>query len=116
VLILLAAGVAQRAINLVRPDWNWLLPAARLATNVVGLALLYFLQSAYPYVTVAAPAAAEQATTMASQLNDFVWWVLVGIAPFYFLTYIGIWGFYVAQHVCYALRRRQGGAPHGARA
>jgi hypothetical protein len=116
VLILLVAGIAQRAINLARPDWNWLLPTARLATNVGGLAMLYFLQAAHPYVAVAAPAATEPLTTQASQLNDFIWWVLVGIAPFYFLTYVGIWGWYVAQYVCYVLRRRQAGSPHGARA
>jgi hypothetical protein len=116
VLILMVAAVAQRAINLVRPDWNWLLPAARLTTNGAGLVMLYFLQAAHPYVAVAAPVASEALTTRASQLNGFIWWMLVGVAPFYFLTFIAIWGWYFAQYVCYVLRRRQAGAAHGARA
>src|SRR4029077_19114135 len=37
VLFVLGVGIAQRAINLARPRWTWLLPIARLFANVVGL-------------------------------------------------------------------------------
>jgi hypothetical protein len=100
VMLLAAVGSAQRAINLVRPDWNWLLPAVRLTTNIAALALIYVTQAAYPYVAVADPAA------NAKGLNDLIWWALVGVAPFYCLTHIGIWGCLFAQHVGHYLRRR----------
>lgn len=108
VLLLMVAGVAQRAINLARPDWNWLPPASRLATSVVALALLYFMLSRYPYLAVADPAhATPQVSQLATGLNDLIWWALVGISPFYLLFYAGLNAWFCAQHVGYALRRRR---------
>ncbi len=53
VLLLLAVGLAQRAINLGRPLWSWLLPVARFLVNAGGLALQYPMIKSYPYVVVA---------------------------------------------------------------
>ncbi|HEU4687281.1 MAG TPA: hypothetical protein VFS23_02915 [Vicinamibacterales bacterium] len=107
-LAALLLGLAQRAINLVRPDWNWLLPALRLAANVLPLALLYFMQSRYPYIVVADPAnTPADVARGVTGLNDLIWWVLVGVSPFYFLTLGAINAWLCAQHVRYVLRRHR---------
>jgi hypothetical protein len=107
-LLALLLGVAQRAINLARPDWNWLQPVLRLAANVLPLALLYFMQSRYPYIAVFDPAnSPPDLAQRVTGLNDLIWWVLVGVSPFYLLTNAAINTWFCAQHACYALRRRQ---------
>jgi hypothetical protein len=53
VLLLLAIGTAQRAVNLARPLWSWLVPGARLLVNAAGFALQYPMIKSYPYVVVA---------------------------------------------------------------
>jgi hypothetical protein len=53
VLLLLAIGIAQRAINLARPLMSWLVPVARLIVNAAGFALQYPMIKSSPYVVVA---------------------------------------------------------------
>ena len=47
ILTLFLAGVAQRSVNLIRPDWNWLVPASRFIINVVSLSMLSLLPKGY---------------------------------------------------------------------
>ncbi|MBZ5617639.1 MAG: hypothetical protein LAQ69_02720 [Acidobacteriia bacterium] len=54
ILLLLLAGLAQRFVNLVHPDWTWLLPATRLAVNGLGFAVLFFFRNSH-LVAVADP-------------------------------------------------------------
>ena len=49
ILLLLLAGVVQRAVNLIRPDWNWLPSVVRLIVNIMSLFMLYFLPANYSY-------------------------------------------------------------------
>ncbi len=73
ILLLLLAGVAQRAINLAYPGWNWLQPSVRLVVNIIGLGMLYFLLSGYPYILVEnAATAMSQAKRLASVLNAVI--------------------------------------------
>ncbi len=107
-LFALLLGLAQRAINLARPDLNWLQPAMRLVANVLPLALLYFMQSRYPYIVVADPVnTSADVARGVTGLNDLIWWVLVGVSPFYFLTLGAINAWLCAQHVRYVLRRHR---------
>lgn len=65
-MILLAlAGLAHQGVSLVRPQWTWLPPAARLLTAIVGLVVLNFIIDAagptlrgewHPFVVVATSA------------------------------------------------------------
>ncbi len=45
-------GMAQRLVNLFRPDWTWLPPITRVIVNLLGLAIVYSMIKAYPYVAV----------------------------------------------------------------
>jgi hypothetical protein len=109
VLLLMVAGIVQRGINLVRPDWNWLPPAARLAINVLALALLVVMASRSPYVAVADPdAAAPGVVQLARGLNGVIRWALVGVSPFYLVFNVGLHAWFCAQHIGDRLRRRCG--------
>jgi hypothetical protein len=44
ILTLLLAGLIQRSVNLIHPDWTLVLPATRLAVNGLGVATLYFFR------------------------------------------------------------------------
>lgn len=47
ILILMVAGVVQRAVNLAHPDWTWLPPATRLAVNTIGAAVLFLFRNSH---------------------------------------------------------------------
>jgi len=105
VLLLLLAGVAQRAVNYVRPDWNWLLPVTRLGINAIALALVYPMSRAYPYfVAVAGQAGAD---AVVRGLNTAGWWTLVAGFSVFFLSQIGVNGWQCLQHVRFLQRQRQ---------
>ncbi len=73
ILLLLLAGVAQRAINIVYPGWNWLQPSVRLVINIISLSMLYSLLNGYPYILVdSAATAMSEAARMASILNAVI--------------------------------------------
>jgi hypothetical protein len=111
VLLLILAGISQRAVNLARPDWNWLPPSWRLVTSLIGFGVLYFAFSRYPYVAIADPAHADmRLVQLVRGLNDLMRWALIGIAPFYLLFNVGLNGWFCWQHLAYARRRREAGA------
>jgi hypothetical protein len=111
VLLLILAGIAQRAVNLARPDWNWLPPSSRLVASLVGFGVLYFAVSRYPYLVLADAAHADvRMTELARGLNDLIRWALIGISPFYLLFNVGLNGWFCWQHLAYARRRRKPGA------
>ncbi len=52
ILLLLLAGASQRAVNVARPDWNWLLPTARFVVDGVSAVVMFFFRT-HPLVQVA---------------------------------------------------------------
>jgi hypothetical protein len=74
VLLVLAVGLAQRTATLLRPDWNWLQPPARVLTNGVALVLLALFLRAYPYVAVMPGTTVASASFDAGRLSDDIWW------------------------------------------
>jgi hypothetical protein len=108
ILLLLLAGVMQRIVNLLRPDWSWLQPAVRLAVNAVSLALLYFLLTGNPYVRVTdAATATPEAEQVAFAINKTIYWVLVfGFGIYWFIG--GSFDFWFCiKHARYRLSRRR---------
>ncbi|HKW62180.1 MAG TPA: hypothetical protein VJN89_06515 [Candidatus Acidoferrum sp.] len=61
VVVLAIAGLAQAAINLVRPQWTWLPPATRLVCNVAALVILRFILKTHSYVFVLVADSANRA-------------------------------------------------------
>jgi len=94
--VLLAAGIAQRALNLARPSWNALLPATRLFINAVALGLQYPMIRSYPYV-VLAPGAPERAhASVAHAFNGSILWGVLSWMWLYHLLSAGIYAWYCA--------------------
>ncbi len=108
ILLLLLAGVAQRVINLLYPELNWLQPVTRLATNGLGVAMVYPFLRSYPYVVVAgAVANVDAASRMARGVNEFLWWNVLASFGLYWLINAGINAWLCLQHARYVARRRR---------
>jgi len=106
VLLLLLAGVAQRAVNYARPDWNWLLPVTRLGINAVALFLVYPMSQAYPYfAAIGSPFGGGE--LVARGLNLTGWWTLVAGFSVYFLTQVVVNAWQCVQHARVFQRQRQ---------
>jgi hypothetical protein len=96
ILLLLAAGIAQRAVNLARPSWNVLLPATRLFINAVALGLQYPMIKSYPYV-VLGPAAPDPAHAyVANAFNGSILWGVLSWMWLYHLISAGVYAWYCA--------------------
>ena len=106
-LLLLLAGVVQRAVNYARPDWNWLLPVTRLGINTVALALVYPMSRAYPYFAAFAGDPSGVADSVARGLNATAWWTLVAGFSVFFFSQIALNGWQCVQHVRFLQRQRQ---------
>ena len=81
VIVLALGGLAQSAVNLVRPDWTWLRAATRLVSNVVVLIILRsILSKTYPFVTAIAGqgTAGAHYQTLASTVNICIAVALAG--------------------------------------
>jgi hypothetical protein len=93
-MILLAlAGLVRQCVSLMRPQWTWLLPAARLFNTVLGLVLVNFMIGAaaqtpngewHPYV-VAANSVANSA-----QMNRIAGIVNMSILLTLAVTWLGL--------------------------
>lgn len=107
VLLLMGVGIAQRAINIARPRWSWLLPPARLFANVAGLALQYPMIKSYPYVLVA-DGSKDQAhyTQVAQAFNGGILWGILSWLWMYLLVSAVIYAWYCLPHLRRLLRRR----------
>jgi hypothetical protein len=108
ILLLLLAGVAQRAMNLVFPSWNWLRPSVRLVVNIVSLSMLYSLLNAHPYVIVDNTiTATPEAEHFASGINTVIRAVLMFGFSIYWLINTSVLAWHCIKHVRYSLNRRR---------
>ena len=97
-LLLLVAGIAQRAINLVRPSWTALLPASRLMINAIALGLQYPLIKSYPYI-LAETGSSSHARTVAANFNLGIFWGVLSWMWIYHLIGAVIYAWYCAPHL-----------------
>lgn len=108
VFLLFLAGIAQRAVTLARPDWNWLLPTSRFVIDGVGAVLMFFLPL-HPLVVVS-PAAVDPAHAdhLAAIANNWLRWGLFG--PWLWI-YLGtsalVYAWYSRPHVRRFLQSRR---------
>jgi len=110
ILILLAAGIAQRAVNLARPRWSGVLPASRLLINAVALGLQYPMIQSYPYVLVASGASdVAHAQQVAAAFNGAILWGVLSWMWIYHLVSVVIYAWYCAPHVRRLMHRKQNG-------
>ena len=107
ILVLLVAGLAQRAINLVRPNWNSLLPTSRLLINAVALGLQYPMIKSYPYVLVAGGAKdVAHAQQVAAAFNGTILWGVLSWMWMYHLICAMFYVAYCVPHLRRLLHRK----------
>ena len=110
ILILLLAGIAQRVINLLRPNWNALLPTSRLLINAVALGLQYPMIKSYPYVIVASAAHdAAHMQQVAAAFNGGILWGVLSWVWLYHLICVVVYAWYCVPHLRRLLLRKHGG-------
>src|SRR6185503_15220684 len=95
-----------RAANYRHPEWNWLLPVARLGINAIGLALLYPIHLGYPYFA-AASGLSPGADALARGLSTIAWWVAVSGFSVFLASQIGLNGWMCFQHARFLQRQRE---------
>lgn len=106
ILLLFAAGLAQRAANYFHPEWNWLPPVTRLGINGIGLLLIYPIHLSRPYFTGAGLAGSGSAS-VAHALDVMMWWVAVPGFSVFLLTQIALNGWVCFQHARFHQRQRK---------
>jgi hypothetical protein len=100
VLLLLVAGIAQRGVNVARPSWQALLPAARLFINLAALGLQYPMIKSYPYVLVSSGAAdLAHAHRVADSFNGTILWGLLSWLWIYHLISAVVYAWYCMPHL-----------------
>ncbi|MBZ5681498.1 MAG: hypothetical protein LAO24_15465 [Acidobacteriia bacterium] len=102
VLLLFLAGMGQRALSAVRPDWKWLLPTSRTVISGVGAVVMFFFRT-HPLVVVDASAKdLAHAERLAVNTNNFLGWGLFG--PWLWI-YLGVGALFYAWYTRPHLRR-----------
>jgi hypothetical protein len=108
ILCLLSIGIAQRSINLIRPEWSWLVPMTRVAVNGVGLALQYPIMKSFPWVIVAAgatdPAGYGQ---LAQKFNVGIQYGVFGWLWIYLLINCAIYAWLCMPHIRRLIRQQR---------
>ena len=98
-LLLLVAGIAQRAVNLVRPSWTVVLPASRVLINAIALGLQYPMIKSYPYILVTNANDSAHARTVAANFNLGIFWGVLSWMWIYHLLSAVIYAWYCAPHL-----------------
>jgi len=110
VLLLLLAGIAQRAANLARPEWTWLLPGVRVIINGIALAMQVPMIHGFPFVVVN-PAAAGHPLfeQLAEAYSNIILWGFLSWLWIYFLIGALVYARFCVPHVRRWLALRQHG-------
>jgi hypothetical protein len=102
VLFLLLAGIGQRGVAVVRPDWTWLLPTSRFLISGVGAVVMFFFRT-HPLVVVNASATdLRHAEQLVRSTNAWMGWGLFG--PWLWI-YLAVGALFYAWYSLPHLRR-----------
>lgn len=107
VFLLFLAGMGQRAMSAVRPNWTWLLPISRTLISGIGAVVLFFFRK-HPLVMVSASAKdLAHAASLVPGRNGFLVWGLFGPWLWIYLA-IGalIYAWYSLPHLRRLLSRK----------
>jgi hypothetical protein len=108
ILLLLAAATGQRAVNVIRPDWNWLLPVARFAVDGAGACVMFFFRTHALVAAADGIADPVRGAHLAKVVNARLVWGLFG--PWLWL-YLGItalvYGWYCLPYLRRCIRQRR---------
>jgi hypothetical protein len=107
VLLALLIGTGQRAVNVIRTDWNWLLPMARFVADCGGAVVMFFFRT-HTLVTAADEASVAQQHLAESVNGRLVWgwfgpwlWLYLGITGL-------VYGWYCLPYLRRMIRHQRG--------
>jgi hypothetical protein len=105
ILLLMLAAASQRALNVVRPDWKWLLPMARFGVDG-GAAFVMFFFRTHPLVEAADGSSLAQTEHLVQRVNGFLRWGLFGPWLWIYLAVSAlVYGWYCVPYVRRFFRR-----------
>ena len=78
ILAVMLAGMGQRAVNVIRPGWNWLLPMARFVADGVGAIVMFFFRTHTLVMAADGTKDVAQAQHLAQVVNGRLVWGLFG--------------------------------------
>jgi hypothetical protein len=111
ILLTLLVGAGQRAVNVVRPDWGWLLPMGRFVADGAGAVIMFLFRThslVLPADGVKDPASAEH---LAQVVNLRLVWGLFGPWLWIYLAATAlVYGWYCRPYVRRFLERHTGRA------
>ncbi len=77
ILLLLIAGIVQRYVNLIHPEWTRLLPAMRVAINGIGLIVVFLMMQDHAFVVVTPAIKTQHANELAETFNNCIEWGVI---------------------------------------
>lgn len=108
ILLLLAAGIVQRSINLAHPEWSWLVPVSRVTVNGIGLALQYPMIKSLPWVMVAEGVKdVARYNHLAQQFNLTIQWGVFSWLWIFLLINGGVYAWLCVPHIRRFIRQHR---------
>jgi hypothetical protein len=109
ILMVLLVGTGQRAVNVIRPDWNWLLPMARFVADAAGAVVMFFFRT---HALVAAADGVRdlvRAQHLALAVNGRLVWGWFGPWLWIYLAITAlVYGWYCLPYIRRMIRRQRG--------
>jgi hypothetical protein len=110
ILAVMLVGAGQRAVNVVRPDWNWLLPMGRFVADGAGAIVMFFFRMHALVAAADGVVNVEHAAQVARVVNQQLAWGLFGPWLWLYLAITGlVYGRYCLPYLRRYLRAQRGG-------
>jgi hypothetical protein len=111
VLAVLMMGTSQRAINVLRPDWNWLLPMGRFVADGAGAIVMFFFRMHALVAAADGVVDAVRAQDLARVVNGRLLWGLFGPWLWLYLAITTLaYGWYCLPYVRRFIRAQRSSA------
>jgi hypothetical protein len=109
ILLVMLIGAGQRGVNVVRPDWSWLLPMGRLVADGAGAVVMFFFRMHTLVVAADGVKDVARAQHLAQVVNGRLVWGWFGPWLWLYLGITGlVYGWYCWPYVRRFIQRRRG--------
>ena len=105
VLILLLVNTIFRGVTLFCSQWMRYLLIVRLLIYLTGFSMLYFILDGYPYVSVSNMEAGPGITSLAHNINEIIYGILLVGGPVYWSISIIICSWFLIKDIRYRHKR-----------
>src|SRR5258708_21388220 len=107
ILAVMLIGAGQRGVNVIRPDWNWLLPFGRFVADGAGAVVMFFFRM-HTLVAAAGETSSAPQQHLAQAVNARLVWGLFGPWLWIYLAITGlVYGWYCLPYVRRFIQRQR---------